>query len=364
MSPFSFDVCSHRRKGRPAMTFMLAAVALSVGIRMLVRKRFDWTGQRVLVLGASRGLGLLLAHGFVRRGASVAIAARDPDELSNAKRAILDATGAHEQRVLALQCDVERQSDVESTVSEMRRHMGGVDVLVNVAGQIQVGPLESMTLQDFEHAMGTHFWGPLVASLSVLDEMRARRAGRIVNISSIGGLVAIPHLVPYVASKFALTGLTSGLRAELAKDGIAVTAIFPGLMRTGSSYRAFFKSRHRREHTWFALGAATPLTSIDARRAARRIIKAVERGEAHVILSWQAKLLWAFQAIAPTAFARLMATVARLLPAYGGIGKESRAGEASTSKYVPSAATRLIDRAALDLGELGPPRLDAEEGRS
>ncbi|MGC4070905.1 MAG: SDR family NAD(P)-dependent oxidoreductase [Polyangiaceae bacterium] len=189
--------------------------------------------------------------------------------------------------------------------------------------------------------------------------MRARGSGRIVNVSSIGGLVAIPHLIPYVASKFALTGLTAGLRAELAKDGVFVTGIFPGLMRTGSSYRALFKGQHRREHTWFALGSATPLTSIDARRAARRIIKAIARGESQVILSWQAKLLWALQAVSPTFLARILSIVARMLPAYGGIGKASRAGAASTSELVPSALTQLIDRAALEFGELGPPRLDA-----
>jgi short-subunit dehydrogenase len=347
------------RSNRKPLIIAAAFVALTAGIRALGQRRLDWKRQRILVLGASRGLGLLLAQGFVQRGASVVIAARDPEALADAARAIRDSTGSKAGSVLAVPCNVERRAEIENLIAEARRHLGGIDILVNVAGLIQVGPLESMTVQDFEHAMGTHFWGPLVATLAVVDEMRARRSGRIVNISSIGGLVAIPHLVPYVASKFALTGLTAGLRAELAKDGVLVTAVFPGLMRTGSSYRARFKGQHRLEHTWFALGAATPLTAMNARRAARRIIAATERGEAQVILSWQAKLLWALQALAPTCFASLLASIARLLPAYGGIGTDSRSGAASASALVPSVLTRLIDRAALDFGELGPPRLGA-----
>ena len=93
-------------------------------------------------------------------------------------------------------------------------------MLVNNAGVIQVGPIEVMTHEDFELAMKAHFWGPLNTILAVLPSMRQRRQGRIVNICSIGGKVSVPHLVPYSASKFALVGLSKGLRAELMKDGI------------------------------------------------------------------------------------------------------------------------------------------------
>ena len=89
-------------------------------------------------------------------------------------------------------------------------------MLVNNAGIIQVGPLEHMTIDDFEEAMATHFWGPLFTILAALPHMRGRGGRRIVNISSIGGKIAVPHLLPYTASKFALTGLSEGLRAELA----------------------------------------------------------------------------------------------------------------------------------------------------
>lgn len=141
-----------------------------------------------------------------------------------------------------------------------------------------------MTLKDYEDAMKTHFWGPLYAMMAVLPEMRARRAGRIVNISSIGGKVGVPHLAPYCASKFPLTGLSQALHAELATDGIKVTNVCPGLMRTGSPRNATFKGQHRAEYAWFTISDSLPFTSISAERAARQILAACKRGEAEVVL--------------------------------------------------------------------------------
>lgn len=100
--------------------------------------------------------------------------------------------------------------------------------------------------------------------------MRARRRGRIVNITSIGGKVGMPHLLPYTCAKFATVGLSEGLRAELGREGIRVTTIVPGLMRTGSHLKAMFRGQHEQEFTWFSLGASLPLVSMGAERAARQ----------------------------------------------------------------------------------------------
>src|SRR5437868_10247139 len=171
-----------------------------------------------------------------------------------------------------------------------RARFGRIDVLVNNAGTIEVGPMEVMTLDDYEKAMRTHFWGPLYMVLAVLPEMRARKEGRIVNVSSIGGKISVPHLLPYCASKFALTGFSEGLRAELAKDGIVVTTVCPGLMRTGSPLNAFFKGQHQAEYAWFSISDSLPISSISAQRAARQIVRACKNGDAEVILSVPAQL--------------------------------------------------------------------------
>ncbi len=131
-------------------------------------------------------------------------------------------------------------------------HHGRLDVLINCAGIIQVGPMEHMTLDDYEAAMNVHFRGPLHTMLAALPYMRRQHGGRVVNIASIGGKVPVPHLAPYAASKFALVGLSSSLHAELASSDILITTVSPGLMRTGSPINASMKGQHEAEFAWFA----------------------------------------------------------------------------------------------------------------
>jgi short-subunit dehydrogenase len=188
-----------------------------------------------------------------------------------------------------------------------------VDILVNNAGTIQVGPFESMTTKDFEDAMRVMFWGMLHPTLTVLPDMLGRRSGRIVNITSIGGKVSMPHLLPYGCAKFAAVGLSEGLRAELKSQGIRVTTIVPGLMRTGSFLNAFFKGRQEKEFRWFSLGATLPLISMDAKRAARQIVDATRRGQAERVLSLPAGLLADFHGQFPGLTADLLALANRFV---------------------------------------------------
>jgi NAD(P)-dependent dehydrogenase (short-subunit alcohol dehydrogenase family) len=335
-----------RRKNLPK-TLALGAggVCALYAARAAIRKwsEYDLRGKTVLITGGSRGLGLVLAREFVSEGANVVICARDRSELQRAAIELAHLGGP----ALAIPCDLTDQSQVEIMVGTILEHFGKVDVLVNNAGIINVGPIDVMTVEDYEEAMDTNYWGALYTILAVLPHMRDRREGRIVNISSIGGKVSVPHLLPYSASKFALTGLSEGLRSELKKDGITVTTIFPGLMRTGSPRNATFKGQHRAEYAWFSISDALPLTSMSAERAARRIIKACKRGESGVVLSIQAKLAVLFHALFPGVTTDILAQVNRLLPPPGGIGKERAKGEDSESSISPSWLTRLSDEAAL-----------------
>jgi NAD(P)-dependent dehydrogenase (short-subunit alcohol dehydrogenase family) len=232
-------------------------------------RRMKLDGKVVVVTGGSRGLGFLLARRFLAQGARVALLARDTREL---ERAVL-ALGVPD-RTMAITCDVGSPSDITGAITLVARTFGRIDVLVNNAGVIRVGPLDHMTPAEFEEAMAIHFWGPLYGIKAVLPYMRRQRSGRIVNISSIGGLVAVPHLAPYVASKFALTGLSDAVRAEVRKDGIRVTTVCPGLMRTGSAVHAMMKGRHRDEYAWFGTLSALPVVAINADRAAAKNIPA------------------------------------------------------------------------------------------
>ncbi|HEY0192806.1 MAG TPA: SDR family oxidoreductase, partial [Kofleriaceae bacterium] len=214
----------------------------------------DIDGKVVVITGGSRGLGLVLARTLVERGARVAICARDLDELGRARRELEQLGG----EVFSAQCDVTDRDDVLNFIAAVEDDFGAIDILINNAGVIQVGPIEHMTADDFEQALSVNLRGPLHAMLAVLPGMRRRNAGRIVNIASIGGRVAVPHLAPYSTSKFALVGLSEGMRAELIKDGIYVTTVCPGLMRTGSPRHGLFKGNHQAEYAWFTIGDSLP----------------------------------------------------------------------------------------------------------
>lgn len=326
-----------------------ASVGALIAARALLRRQrnYDLRGKSVLITGGSRGLGLVLAREFANEGARVAICARDPAELERAQADLAE----HGAKVLAVPCDITNRSQVKELVYIAQDHFGEINVLVNNAGVIQVGPMEVMTVADYEQAMNIHFWGPLYTTLAVLPEMRKRREGRIVNISSIGGKVSVPHLLPYSASKFALVGLSEGLRAELAKDNVVVTTVCPGLMRTGSPRNATFKGQHRLEYAWFSISDALPVSSMKAERAARQIIAACKRGDAEVVLSIQAELAVKFHALFPGLTADLLGLVNRLLPASGGIGRQRAKGKDSKSPLSPSLLTTMNEAAALKNNE-------------
>jgi NAD(P)-dependent dehydrogenase (short-subunit alcohol dehydrogenase family) len=337
-----------RSRGETLATALALASAGLLVRSLLPGPRFSYRGKVVVITGGTRGLGLVIARKLAEEGARLVICSRHTDQLERAERE-LQARGVD---VMAFHCDVTERDDVEQLVDYVLSTWGRIDVLMNVAGIIQVGPQKTMTLDDYRAAMDTHYWGPLYFIQAVLPSMRRRGAGRIVNVTSIGGRISVPHLLPYSASKFALTGLSEGMRAELAKDGIVVTTVIPGLMRTGSPRNALFKGRHRAEYAWFALGDALPLLSMSAESAARQIVEACRRGDASITLSIPAKLAETFHALFPGLTADLLGIVNRLLPSAGGIGKANACGAESQSWFAPSPLTALSDRAAVRNNEM------------
>jgi short-subunit dehydrogenase len=311
-------------------------------------REYDLRDKTVLITGGSRGLGLVMAREFARHGTRLALCARDEEELERA-RLDLERFGVE---VMVVRCDVRNRQEVNDMVAAVNARFGNVDVLVNNAGVIQVGPLEVMTEEDFEQAMQAHFWAPLNTIMAVLPSMRQRKSGRIVNITSIGGKVAVPHLVPYSASKFALVGLSKGLRAELMKDGISVTTVCPGLMRTGSPRNAEFKGQHRFEYAWFSISDALPLLTVSAENAARQVVHACKRGQAELVISIPAKIAVLFESLFPEAMYQILSVVNQLLPAAGGIGTQKAKGKESTSAWSPSWLTTLNEEAAVRNNEV------------
>lgn len=303
------------------------------------RRQVDLKDKVVLITGGSRGLGYLLAREFAAAGCRLSICARDEAELERARQD-LAGRGA---KVLVTRCDVTQPDQVEHWVDEALRHYGRIDILVNNAGTIQVGPVETMTRVEFEQALAVIFWGTFHPIWAVLPQLRRQKQGQIVNITSIGGKVSVPHLLPYTVAKAAALRLSAGLRAELRQHGISVTTVAPGLMRTGAHLNSYFKGRHSDEYTWFALGASAPFLAMGAERAARQIVTATRNREAEIILSLPANLLARLHGLFPGLTTDVMGLTARLLlPSANGASNGAARGMAVQRQLSP-ARRRIIE---------------------
>jgi NAD(P)-dependent dehydrogenase (short-subunit alcohol dehydrogenase family) len=256
--------------------------------------------------------------------------------------------------VVGLTADVASRDSVRALIEHTTARLGPIDLLVNNAGVIEVGPAETMTLADYEEAMAVNFWGMVYPTLEVLPSMRERGEGHIVNITSIGGKLGIPHLLPYSASKFAALGFSQGLGAEVAGDGVTVTTAVPGLMRTGSPRNATFRGNHRAEYAWFSIGDSLPGISVSADEAARRILAAARRGDAEVSFPAVTRLAVIAAAVAPGATAAALGLASRLLPSAPAQRTGRRAGRESQSSLSPSWLTRKGDEAARRFNQIAP----------
>jgi len=322
----------------PAVAFLLLIWAI---VRFIRTASYRLRDKVVVITGGSRGLGLVLARYVCARGGNVALIARDPEELARAKTDLAPRGG----KVLTIQCDLLDTGQIQSAVRQIIDRFSKIDILINNAGIIEVGPLEHLRPEDFDRAMRLHFWAPLELISQIVPEMRIWGGGRIVNISSIGGKVAVPHMASYSASKFALTGLSDAVRAELARDNIHVTTVAPGMMRTGSHVNAKFKGKHDKEFAWFAASAGAPLLSMNANRAARKILAACRRGQPSLTLTFAARAAILGNALFPNLTGYAMKFANRLLPGAGGEeGNKSRAGS-QLRRLTPERLTKLADRA-------------------
>ena len=298
-----------------------------------------------LVAGASRGLGLLVATELGRRGHDVAICARDAETLERAARQIRaevpDAT------VLTHVCDVSDEGSVASFVERTESELGPVEVAVHVAGIIQVGPWQATRHEHFEQAIDVMLWGPINLALALLPRMTGRGRGRFGVVTSIGGKVSPPRLLPYSVAKFGAVGLTEGLSAELAGTGVTATTIVPGLMRTGSHGRATFFGDASKQYAWFGPAASLPLLAMDAERAATQTVTAVLAGKPVAHISPLSQVGSRVHGVAPELTVRAMQLASRVLPK--GSSPQTEEGRSARTRLRSSLVDRLTtlgDRAA------------------
>ncbi len=318
---------------------LLTAGAVTAAARLALRRdRDDLRGEVAVVTGASRGLGLLLARELARHSCPLVICARDGDELERAA-AELRASGAE---VTTVVCDIADEDSPQLLVDTAIERHGRLDIVLSNAGIIQVGPVSAMRATDFETALTTMALAPVRLALAALPVMRGQGHGRIVTITSIGGKVSVPHLLPYSTAKFAAVGFSEGLRAELGRTPVTVTTVVPGLMRTGSHLQARFTGQAEKEFTWFGLGASAPLVSMDAERAARQIVEAVRQRRAEVILTPAGQVVSRVAGISPGLTSEILKLVQRLVlppPTSRGAGEPAPGHELN-----PAMNRRAFDR--------------------
>jgi short-subunit dehydrogenase len=314
-----------------------------------------------VVTGASRGLGFLIARELADRGHDLVLNARSEPGLAIAA-AELQGRGV---TVVTVAGDVADPATGQRLVDAARERFDRLDVLVANAGSISVGPALAMRAHDFTGAMDVMFYGVLHPVLAALPVLTERGAGRILVISSIGGKLPAPHLLPYVAAKHAAVGFAEGLRVDMLRHGVTVTCAVPGLMRTGSPRNALFTGDQAAEHRWFTLGDSLPLVSMDAGRAARQLVRAVLRGRAEVAPTPLAKVAMRVHGVAPATTMRLIGLVERLLPS-DETPRPMRPGHAveKPARWF-EAVTALTRRAARRYHQHDDPSRDpASSGRS
>lgn len=225
------------------------------------------------------------ARDLAGHGCRLVLCARDGAALERAA----DGLRADGAEVVAACCDITDPRAPQRLIGAALESYGRLDIVVNNAGVIVVGPVSDAAFGDFESAMATMAMAPARLALAALPRLRDR-GGRIVNVTSVGGKVSVPHLLPYCMAKFAAVAFSEGLRAELGGGPVTVTTAVPGLMRTGSHLQA------------------------DADRAARRIVSAMRRRQPEVILTPAAQLGARGAALFPGLTARVLHLAAAALP--------------------------------------------------
>ncbi len=255
-----------------------------------------FTGKVAWVTGASSGIGEALVRTLAERGASLVLSARNEDQLRKVQVA---CANAERHRVLPL--DMLAPATFEPAVQTVLSRFGHVDLLIHCAGISQRAHAAETHTDVDRRIMDVNYFGPMALTKQVLPSMLARRAGQIVVVSSLLGKFGASNRSAYCASKHALHGFFDSLRAEVAANGITVTLVCPGFVRTNASRNAL-------------RGDGTPHDQMDeqlsrgltSEECARHIVRAIERRRREVYIGRTEKLAVYLSRFAPGLFSRLM----------------------------------------------------------
>jgi short-subunit dehydrogenase len=271
-------------------------------------------GSRILLTGASGGIGRWVAVELARRGARLALLGREPARLEPVAQAVR-AAGAH---AVCFAFDLARRDGHAPLVARVIRELGGLDALVNNAGVSRFAAFADDDPDAICDLIDTNLTGPLLLTRAVLPYFVQRRAGHIVNIGSILGSIAFPHFATYSASKFALRGLSEALRRELAESGVQVTYVAPRTTATDMNTAAV------RE-----LFAASGTAMDQPEEVATRIVTALEADRKDVYIGWPERFFVRFNSLLPRLVDGALGRQVRLASRFLRPGPEAKQAQRS-----------------------------------
>jgi NAD(P)-dependent dehydrogenase (short-subunit alcohol dehydrogenase family) len=339
---------------RSTLGLSLAGIAGALLVSALRRRarRIDLRGRVAIVTGGGRGLGLAITRELVRQGCRVAICGREAKVIRRAVEAF-ERAGAE---VFGEACDASVAEQVQGFVDRVRARYGHIDVLVNNAGQCFVGPAPELSAKDMARALRHIFWTQYYPTMAVLPHLRERRFGRIANVTSFAGKVPVPHQSAYVAAKYAATGWSETLAAELDADGIGVSTITPPPLRNGAPLHVHYNGHVDGEFAWFTRTLTSPWTAASADRTARVVVDALRHADGERAVGWLGWSLARVHGVAPNLMAPALAWLARRLPppAPPGVASSMRVGTDVAAHSSDRQVKALADRARADEARYRP----------
>jgi NAD(P)-dependent dehydrogenase (short-subunit alcohol dehydrogenase family) len=266
-------------------------------------ERMRLEGRTAVITGAAGGIGRAIAVSLARRGCHLALA--DVDEAGMAGTE--DLVQANGVRVTRHRLDVADRADIAAFPARVAAGHPGVDLLVNNAGVAVGGTFEQVSEEDFEWLFEINFWGVVRMTRAFLPLLRASGDARVVNLSSVFGLVAPPEQAAYAASKFAVRGFSEALRHELEGSGVGVTVVHPGGVATSISEKARVPAGVSAEEVERRRKRFRKMLRLPPEVAGETIVRGVERRKPRVLVGSDAKLLSLIARILPVSYWKVLA---------------------------------------------------------
>ncbi|MFF5296595.1 SDR family NAD(P)-dependent oxidoreductase [Paractinoplanes globisporus] len=273
---------------------------------------YEFGGRTAVLTGAASGIGEQLAYGLAARGSDLVLVDVDPTRLKEVAARI---DRVHPGRsVQMLVADLSDRSAVEGVATQVLAEHPSIGLLVNNAGMALGGRFDQVTVDEFEKVMNVNFRAPFLLTHALLPALKATPGAHLVNVSSLFGLIAPAGQSAYSASKFALRGLSQVLQSELADDGIGVTTVHPGGIRTRIAENAVVGSGVPADEVEPNRKIFDKLLTYPPEKAARQILDAVAKRKARLLIASSAKMPDLLARLLPVGHARIIraATSARV----------------------------------------------------